>query len=205
MIVIFPNDFPSHNSSSLSTVRDKWFINLSSVDIPHNIQCFLQLGENFALPFNKKSRIIFDCIKNIESSILKMPINKKMTVTNHSIPILKNIITSSCFTSLTDKTILKLESDTVEFLSSHDNIIFTYADKGNITVAMDREDYTYEHRLKYGHDFQWDNIKILDEEPCYRKRLISEMLHIKRQKNSLNLQTDTEGLHDAYVPIINKV
>jgi len=25
--------------------------------------------------------------------------------------------------------------------------------------------------------------------------LIPEMLHIKKQKNSLNLQTDTEGLH----------
>ncbi|XP_018361384.1 PREDICTED: uncharacterized protein LOC108760084 [Trachymyrmex cornetzi] len=61
-----------------------------------------------------------------------------------------------------------------------------------------------EHRLQYGHEFQWDNIEILDEEPCYRKRLVSEMLNIKRQKNSLNLQTDTEGLHKAYIPIINK-
>ncbi|KYN39812.1 hypothetical protein ALC56_05799, partial [Trachymyrmex septentrionalis] len=35
------------------------------------------------------------------------------------------------------------------------------------------------------------------------KRLISEMLNIKKQKNSLNLQT--EGLHEAYIPIVNKV
>ncbi|KYN42668.1 Paired box protein Pax-9, partial [Trachymyrmex septentrionalis] len=42
--------------------------NLSSFDIPINIQCFLQLGENFALPFNNKNKIIFDCIKNLESS-----------------------------------------------------------------------------------------------------------------------------------------
>ncbi|KYN06950.1 hypothetical protein ALC62_02072, partial [Cyphomyrmex costatus] len=62
-----------------------------------------------------------------------------------------------------------------------------------------------EHRLNYDHDFQWNNIKILDEEPFYRKRIISEMLHIKKQNNSLNLQTDTEGLHEAYVPIVNKV
>ncbi|XP_018353715.1 PREDICTED: uncharacterized protein LOC108755288 [Trachymyrmex septentrionalis] len=47
--------------------------------------------------------------------------------------------------------------------------------------------------------------KILYEEPSYRKRLISEMLHIKKQRNSLNLQTDTEGLNKAYLPIINKV
>ena len=61
-----------------------------------------------------------------------------------------------------------------------------------------------EHRLQYDHDFQWDNVKIL-EEPCYRKPLISEMLNIKKQKNSVNLQTDTEGLHKAYIPIVNKV
>ena len=59
--------------------------------------------------------------------------------------------------------------------------------------------------LDHDHDFQWDDVQILDEEPSYRKRLISEMLHIKKQKNSLNLQTDTEGLHKAYLPIINKV
>jgi len=56
-----------------------------------------------------------------------------------------------------------------------------------------------EHRLQYDHDFQWDNITILNEEPYYRKRLISEMLNIKKQKNSLNLQTDTEGFHKAYI------
>ena len=59
--------------------------------------------------------------------------------------------------------------------------------------------------VRHVNDFQWDNVLILDEEPSYRKRLISEMLHIKKQKNSLNLQTDTEGLNKAYLPIINKV
>ena len=62
-----------------------------------------------------------------------------------------------------------------------------------------------EHRLQYDHDFQWDNVKTLDEEPCYRKRLISEMLNIKKQKNSFNLQTNTESLHKAYIPIVNRI
>ena len=61
-----------------------------------------------------------------------------------------------------------------------------------------------EYRLQHDHDFQWDEVEILDEESCYRKRLVSEMLNIRKQKNGLNLQTDTEGLHKAYIPIINK-
>ncbi|KYN37007.1 hypothetical protein ALC56_08798 [Trachymyrmex septentrionalis] len=62
-----------------------------------------------------------------------------------------------------------------------------------------------EHRRQLDHEFKWDEVEILDEEPCYRRRLVSEMINIKKQKNGLNLQTDTDGLHKAYIPIINRV
>jgi len=38
--------------------------------------------------------------------------------------------------------------------------------------------YRY-HMQKFSHSFDWDNIKILDFEPNFYKRLVSEMLHIK--------------------------
>ena len=110
-------------------------MNLSSFDI----QCFLQLGENFALPFNNKNKIIFECIKSVESSTQGMPIDRRIEVTNHSIPILNKIISSPIFTSPTNKQLLKLESNTCKFVSAHPNIIFTHADKGNVTVAMDKD------------------------------------------------------------------
>ncbi|EFN74502.1 hypothetical protein EAG_03552, partial [Camponotus floridanus] len=53
------------------------------------------------------------------------------------------------------------------------------------------------HRL-IGHDFKWNKILILDEVPIYRRRLVSEMLHILSQKNSLNVQTDTSMLDASY-------
>ena len=37
-----------------------------------------------------------------------------------------------------------------------------------------------EHKMQTPHDFHWDNIKVLDKEPCYNKRLISE-INIKNQ------------------------
>ncbi|EFN61261.1 hypothetical protein EAG_01146, partial [Camponotus floridanus] len=37
-----------------------------------------------------------------------------------------------------------------------------------------------EHRLNFDHEFKWDDVKILDKESFYNKRLISEMLCIKR-------------------------
>ncbi|KYN41623.1 hypothetical protein ALC56_03983 [Trachymyrmex septentrionalis] len=66
-----------------------------------------------------------------------------------------------------------------------------------------RDSDKYHHRLQW--EDGWDEVEILDEEPCYRRRLVSEMINIKKQKNSLNLQTDTDGLHKAYIPIINRV
>jgi len=55
-----------------------------------------------------------------------------------------------------------------------------------------------EHRLKYKHDFDWDGVKILDKETNYNKRLISEMIFIKKQIHGLNAQTDTALLDAIY-------
>jgi len=68
---------------------------------------------------------------------------------------------------------------------------------GNFSVVT-------EHKIDYNHEFDWDNIEILDTERFYNKRLISENLHIKRQINSINKQTDTIFFPDLYLPILNK-
>jgi len=60
-----------------------------------------------------------------------------------------------------------------------------------------------EHRLKFNHDFDWDNIKIIDNEPSYQKRLILEMVHIKKQQHRLNKQSDTDLLPISYFPILD--
>jgi len=62
-----------------------------------------------------------------------------------------------------------------------------------------------EHGIEYGHDFNWDCVKIMDKEPFWNKRIISEMLHISKQIKSLNLQSDTNSLHDSYFSIINTI
>ena len=48
----------------------------------------------------------------------------------------------------------------------------------------------------------WDGVDILDEERNLSKRLMSEMLYIKRHKNGLNLQIETELLQHKYVNIV---
>jgi len=59
-----------------------------------------------------------------------------------------------------------------------------------------------EHRLDNDHEINWREVKIVDTEPSYGKRILSEMIHIKKQSHGLNKQSDTELLSDAYLPII---
>jgi len=57
--------------------------------------------------------------------------------------------------------------------------------------------------MHVNHEFDWNNVEVLDVERFHYKRCISEMLHIKRQRNGLNLQTDTECLDGAYTYMFN--
>jgi len=51
----------------------------------------------------------------------------------------------------------------------------------------------------------WKNIKMLNFEPKYHKRLISEMVHIKKQRNDLNLDRNTELLDESYFNILDRI
>ncbi|XP_011342708.1 uncharacterized protein LOC105282454 [Ooceraea biroi] len=50
------------------------------------------------------------------------------------------------------------------------------------------------HRIINDHNFDWSNVKILHQETHVRKREIAEMIFIRKQNNSINLQKDTECL-----------
>ncbi|KYN39275.1 hypothetical protein ALC56_06352 [Trachymyrmex septentrionalis] len=60
------------------------------------------------------------------------------------------------------------------------------------------------HRFDTDHVMDWDNAKILDSERSHYKRLVSEMIYIKMQKNGLNKQSDTERFPDLYLPLLEQ-
>jgi len=57
--------------------------------------------------------------------------------------------------------------------------------------------------LRTNNSFDWDNVKIMDRECTFHKRFILEMIHIKEQKNGLNLNSNTELLDESYFNILN--
>ena len=54
----------------------------------------------------------------------------------------------------------------------------------NFTISVINNHKTYNN-----HKINWNNIEILDHEKSYKKRLISEMVFIKRQTNGINRVT----------------
>jgi len=64
----------SQPPSSISSIRDKWFTNLSSKPISNNVQCLIQLGDNFSLPISNKNKLTKEIIKSVECNIKKFPI-----------------------------------------------------------------------------------------------------------------------------------
>jgi hypothetical protein len=73
----------------------------------------------------------------------------------------------------------------------------------NRTLDESRHSVVTSHMIEHNHSFKWQDATILDSEPNYKKRLISEMLHIKEQINGINLQKDTEFLEDSYYCILD--
>lgn len=62
-----------------------------------------------------------------------------------------------------------------------------------------------EHSMNTRHNFNWKTVQILEQKTNYYKRLIAETLHIKLNKDSLNIMQDTELLDRAYLPLLKKL
>jgi len=77
--------------------------------------------------------------------------------------------------------------------------------RNNIRNASGNFSVVTNHRLSNNHEFNWDEPIILHKEKNRRKREIAEMFFIKKykkNKTSLNLQSDTDNLNPIYDNII---
>ncbi|KYN18663.1 hypothetical protein ALC57_09022 [Trachymyrmex cornetzi] len=129
---------------SLHNLKEKWFINLSGCIIPKKIQTVLQLGENFSVPSKNNIRVLIEFLKNIESNLFKIKPHKILGFRGIISPILHNFLSVSGLNNNISKRLNELISFTYRFLKNNKNIIFTKADKGNMTVALSKNDYISE-------------------------------------------------------------
>jgi len=137
-ISINPHEFNNKSNVSLDHTNNKWFLNLSNSVIPKEVSTLLQFGERFSLPTHlNKKRAIHEFIKDIESNMALHKSNKQILIRNIAIPQLHKYIKSTPSVNPSDYRLIHLLNVTKHFCHNNRNIIFTRADKGNITVAMD--------------------------------------------------------------------
>jgi len=61
------------------------------------------------------------------------------------------------------------------------------------------------HHVENNHVMNWGEVKIVDKERSYTKRIISEMIYIKKQTKGLNKQSDIDLLPETYFPLIESL
>lgn len=60
-----------------------------------------------------------------------------------------------------------------------------------------------EHFEKFQHPFDFENTEILARQQNYKKRLLSEMIQIRKHPNHINKKQDVDNLSNAYFSLIN--
>lgn len=61
------------------------------------------------------------------------------------------------------------------------------------------------HCNNNNHSIDWDNVNILDTEPIWSLRKISEMMHIHMEDNFINRIEDCNKLHNVFKPLLDKL
>lgn len=147
-------------------LTNTWFKNLTEIDIPRDVIEVASLGNkfNFTKPNIQKNDII-NVVKNVENSLYNFDPQTQNKI--------RHIITDSISTQQKAnkkmKHINKFEKDLTEklertstFLNENNDIFFTPADKGNVTVALKRNDYIQKVELLLSDE---DTYKIFKNNP----------------------------------------
>ena len=205
MEILIKNNYPI--DFIFRTIRDRIKSVIQRINIPNNVHND-QKNQNdrgpsyFTVPyFDNVSNKFRDITRDIDVRISFFSLNKlnniikthkdKLSHTSHS-NIVYKINCNDCNASYVGQTGRQLNTR----IKEHRN---------HINRNTSTKSVITEHKINFQHEFDWDNIEILDHEPNYHKRLVSEMIHIKRQKNSINMQTDTESLHQSYFNVIERL
>jgi len=140
-ITLNPSSCKVNNDSSLDNTNEKWFINLSSKSIPTEVSNLLQLGEGFCLPTKNKKNSVIEFIKDFESNVPRVNNTEKVRLRNTVVSQLNKFVDNKSFKNEIQAKLNRLCKSTIDFCNNNQDILFTKADKGNVTVALDRSQY----------------------------------------------------------------
>ena len=140
--------FPFKNPSpSPLILHNKWFVNQSSSPIPSKVQGLLQLGGNFCLPVLNLVKTKIEFIKNFEYNSNRLPADVQLPILRQSHSLMSRVANFSQKWTHLDVELSIALRETKKFLQTNKNVIFTRADKGNVTVALNKDEYREKMRF----------------------------------------------------------
>lgn len=119
----------------------KWFYNASNKKIPQDVECFLSLGENFNLPYDKHTIPLEQLLVDVEYLVQNSNQETIHDKRNKSINIITNHLNSLNNHNISHNPFHKIQKKTKIFLKKNPDILITRADKGNVIVALNKDDY----------------------------------------------------------------
>lgn len=134
---------PTLTNNSTPDTSKKWLVNLSNIEIPAHVANIVSLGPKFNL---ESEKISFDdkakIIKNVENSINNVPDAVQRDEIRNIIveEIIKDKHRKQKHLPQQQKLIRNHLESTKKFIKDND-IMFTSADKGNVTVAVKKSEY----------------------------------------------------------------
>lgn len=121
--------------------NDSWFVNKTSTEIPYETQWLLSLGQKFALPIKKQQFPLLQCIADGENCIQTLPDKEEQEIARTKMTSMIENHNNKHRLNERERFLLHTVDQTKKFLNRNKNLLILNADKGNVTVAMEKDDY----------------------------------------------------------------
>ncbi|XP_037052022.1 uncharacterized protein LOC119085679 [Bradysia coprophila] len=125
----------------LNIDTDRWIINLTDIQLPWYVQNTLALGDKFNLPMKNNKVASEQFIANFEPKLQTLGKKYRVELRNKVCNVITNFKKLPTKHSTIDEVIKANHIATVTFLAQNPQLLVLNADKGNVTVLMQKLDY----------------------------------------------------------------
>lgn len=148
----------------------KWFINKTNIDVPSDIQWIFSLGEKYILPTKKEEFPTLKMIADGEDLIQTIQKKEEQEIARNKLTIIIDNHINKMKLTNRDKFVLDKVKEAKKFLNRNKDILILRSDKGNTTVAINKNDYKIRIDNILG---DVNNYKLLNKDPTNRLQKIN--------------------------------
>ncbi|XP_046737556.1 uncharacterized protein LOC124406248 [Diprion similis] len=180
-------------------IPENWVVNLTGTQIPHDVKQSLAFGPKHGLPCKKHDLSVDEIIASIETAILGKNTMVKDKIRSNVACLINNKMASK--NNKKDDLEIKEFKKANEYLKQHNDLIVTKADKGNVTVIMNQNDYTDKSNNVL---YDKDTYQTLNKDPTKKiEKQINDTINLWQQKKFIDSQTAKNlKIHNSLPPKI---